>query len=43
MSHSQGSSDRYFQDDKAGQEKLVPEGIEEGFPTKARWQPLCIS
>lgn len=28
MGQSQGSSDRYFQDAKAGVEKLVPEGIE---------------
>ena len=28
MSHSQGSSDRYFQDVDSGTEKLVPEGIE---------------
>ncbi|KRO77664.1 MAG: inosine-5'-monophosphate dehydrogenase, partial [OM182 bacterium BACL3 MAG-120920-bin41] len=28
MSHSQGSSDRYFQDTDSGAEKLVPEGIE---------------
>ena len=34
MSHSQGSSDRYFQDDKASQEKLVPEGIEGRVPYK---------
>ena len=34
MSHSQGSSDRYFQDSKAGQEKLVPEGIEGRVPYK---------
>ena len=34
MSHSQGSGDRYFQDDKAGQEKLVPEGIEGRVPYK---------
>jgi IMP dehydrogenase len=34
MSHSQGSSDRYFQDGKAGQEKLVPEGIEGRVPYK---------
>ena len=34
MSHSQGSSDRYFQDDTAGQEKLVPEGIEGRVPYK---------
>ena len=34
MSHSLGSSDRYFQDDKAGQEKLVPEGIEGRVPYK---------
>ena len=34
MSHSQGSSDRYFQDGKADQEKLVPEGIEGRVPYK---------
>lgn len=34
MSHSQGSSDRYFQDNRAGQEKLVPEGIEGRVPYK---------
>ena len=34
MSHSQGSSDRYFQDDKVGQGKLVPEGIEGRVPYK---------
>ena len=34
MSHSQGSSDRYFQDGNAGQEKLVPEGIEGRVPYK---------
>ena len=34
MSHSQGSGDRYFQDGKAGQEKLVPEGIEGRVPYK---------
>ncbi len=34
MSHSQGSSDRYFQDGKAGLEKLVPEGIEGRVPYK---------
>ncbi|MFZ9026997.1 MAG: IMP dehydrogenase [Pseudohongiellaceae bacterium] len=34
MSHSQGSSDRYFQDGKDGQEKLVPEGIEGRVPYK---------
>ena len=28
MGQSQGSSDRYFQDKKAGVDKLVPEGIE---------------
>jgi len=28
MDQSQGSSDRYFQDKKAGADKLVPEGIE---------------
>jgi IMP dehydrogenase len=30
----QGSSDRYFQDDGAGVEKLVPEGIEGRVPYK---------
>lgn len=34
MSKSQGSSDRYFQDASAGQEKLVPEGIEGRVPYK---------
>ncbi|PXF29924.1 inosine-5-monophosphate dehydrogenase [Pokkaliibacter plantistimulans] len=34
MSQSQGSSDRYFQDAKAGVEKLVPEGIEGRVPCK---------
>ena len=34
MSHSQGSSDRYFQDNEAGAEKLVPEGIEGRVPYK---------
>lgn len=34
MSRSQGSSDRYFQDGKDGQEKLVPEGIEGRVPYK---------
>jgi IMP dehydrogenase len=34
MSHSQGSSDRYFQDSEAGAEKLVPEGIEGRVPYK---------
>lgn len=34
MSHSQGSSDRYFQDSEAGHEKLVPEGIEGRVPYK---------
>jgi len=28
MGQSQGSADRYFQDSKAGNDKLVPEGIE---------------
>ncbi|WP_396587518.1 IMP dehydrogenase [Bermanella sp. R86510] len=28
MGQSQGSADRYFQDNKAGNDKLVPEGIE---------------
>ncbi|WP_151704008.1 IMP dehydrogenase [Nitrincola alkalilacustris] len=34
MSGSSGSSDRYFQDAKAGVEKLVPEGIEGRVPCK---------
>ena len=34
MSHSQGSSDRYFQDIASGTEKLVPEGIEGRVPYK---------
>lgn len=34
MSHSQGSSDRYFQDIDSGAEKLVPEGIEGRVPYK---------
>ncbi len=34
MSHSQGSSDRYFQDVDSGSEKLVPEGIEGRVPYK---------
>ena len=34
MGHSQGSSDRYFQDIESGTEKLVPEGIEGRVPYK---------
>ncbi len=34
MSHSQGSSDRYFQELDSGIEKLVPEGIEGRVPYK---------
>ena len=34
MSHSQGSSDRYFQDIESGTDKLVPEGIEGRVPYK---------
>ncbi|OGT72389.1 MAG: IMP dehydrogenase [Gammaproteobacteria bacterium RIFCSPLOWO2_02_FULL_57_10] len=34
MAHSQGSSDRYFQDVNSGTEKLVPEGIEGRVPYK---------
>lgn len=34
MSHSQGSSDRYFQDNTGEAEKLVPEGIEGRVPYK---------
>ena len=32
----QGSSDRYFQDEEAGAEKFVPEGIEGECPIKVR-------
>ncbi len=34
MAGSTGSADRYFQDSKAGAEKLVPEGIEGRVPYK---------
>ncbi len=34
MSQQQGSSDRYFQEDTASVEKLVPEGIEGRVPYK---------
>ncbi len=34
MSQAQGSSDRYFQDNQQGAEKLVPEGIEGRVPYK---------
>jgi len=34
MSGATGSSDRYFQDAKAGEDKLVPEGIEGRVPCK---------
>jgi len=34
MAHSQGSSDRYFQDTDSGADKLVPEGIEGRVPYK---------
>lgn len=34
MSHTHGSSDRYFQDIDSGTEKLVPEGIEGRVPYK---------
>ncbi|MCL6269010.1 IMP dehydrogenase [Sansalvadorimonas sp. 2012CJ34-2] len=34
MDQAQGSSDRYFQDAKAGADKLVPEGIEGRVPYK---------
>lgn len=34
MAGATGSADRYFQDAKAGQEKLVPEGIEGRVPYK---------
>ena len=42
MSGSTGSSDRYFQDVKAGEDKLVPEGIEGRVPCKGPRSPsLC--
>lgn len=34
MAGATGSADRYFQDSKAGAEKLVPEGIEGRVPYK---------
>ena len=37
---AQGSSDRYFQDEKAGTEKLVPEGIEGRVPYKGNLQTV---
>ena len=37
MAGATGSADRYFQDSKAGAEKLVPEGIEGTFHIKAQW------
>ena len=43
MSHSQGSSDRYFQDTDSGAEKLVPEGIEGRVPYKGPMRQSCIS
>ena len=40
MSQTQGSSDRYFQDEQAGTEKLVPEGIEGRVPYKGPLQAI---
>ena len=42
MSHSQGSSDRYFQDIDAGTEKLVPEGIEGRVPYKGPMSAIVL-
>ena len=39
MGGSQGSSDRYFQEESAA-EKLVPEGIEGRVPFKGSMQPV---
>lgn len=41
MAGATGSADRYFQDSKAGAEKLVPEGIEGLCHTKDQWATLC--
>lgn len=40
MTQEQGSSDRYFQDAKAGFDKLVPEGIEGRVPYKGPLQTI---
>jgi len=40
MAHSQGSSDRYFQDIDSGTEKLVPEGIEGRVPYKGNMSAI---
>lgn len=40
MAHSQGSSDRYFQDFSQGADKLVPEGIEGRVPYKGPVQTI---
>ena len=40
MGHSQGSSDRYFQDIDSGAEKLVPEGIEGRVPYKGNMSAI---
>ncbi|MBQ75590.1 MAG: IMP dehydrogenase [Gammaproteobacteria bacterium] len=42
MSHSQGSSDRYFQDIESGTEKLVPEGIEGRVPYKGPMSAIVL-
>jgi IMP dehydrogenase len=42
MSHSQGSSDRYFQDIESGTEKLVPEGIEGRVPYKGAMSAIVL-
>ena len=41
MAGATGSADRYFQDSKAGAEKLVPEGIEGRVPYKGPRATLC--
>jgi IMP dehydrogenase len=43
MAQAHGSSDRYFQDTTTELEKLVPEGIEGGCPTRAAWSRSCTS
>ena len=42
MSGETNSGDRYFQENVANTEKLVPEGIEGGFLTKALLKPQFI-
>lgn len=38
-----GSEDRYFQDDAADADKLVPEGIEGRVPVRPRCPAWCIN